>query len=247
MGTWRRKDYWGAMVTWTKGYALVQAGATKGLVPLTVRAEIFPGVSEPDYLHGPWYDWAVADLLLREWDEMIGEAEQSVSRTQSHAPSLPELAIVRAAGEWHALRGQWSEALRCAQYCTQTNQQDSLDHATTDYVNAAIACLELGDEKTYLRLREEMATRFKDAYEMAPWRTLEVGLVRPIDDRVAATFENLAAGLARWSRKETNDDWGLMLVSLHSYRKGDYTNAVDTGPPEPGPRPRWRPAAPLPS
>jgi hypothetical protein len=227
MGTWRRKDYWGAMVTWTKGYALVQAGARKGLVPLTIRAEIFPGVSETDYLHAPWYDWAVADLLLREWDEMIGDAEQSVNRTQSHAPTLPELAIVRAAGEWHALRGRWSEALRCAQYCTQTNQQDSLDHATTDYVNAAIACLELGDEKTYLHLREEMTTRFKTAYEMAPWRTLEVGLLRPIDNRVSGIFESHAAGLARWSRKETNDERGLMLVSLHAYRKGDYTNAVD--------------------
>src|SRR4030095_14509130 len=215
------------MVTWTKGYALIQAGARKGLAPLAVRAEIFPGVSDPDYLHAPWYDWAVAELLLREWNEMIGEAEQSVSRTQNRAPTLPELAVARAAGEWHALRGEWSEALRCAQYCVQTNQQDTVDHATTDYVNAAIASLELGDEKTYLRLREEMATRFKNTYEMAPWRTLEAGLVRPIDSRVSGIFENLADGLARWSRKETNDDRGLMLVSLHSYRKGDYTNAVE--------------------
>jgi hypothetical protein len=50
----------------------------------------------------------------------------------------------------------------CAQYCRQSNQQDSLDHATTDYVNAAIVALQLGDEKTYAELREEMATRFKD-------------------------------------------------------------------------------------
>src|SRR4029077_3073499 len=121
------------------------------------------------------------------------------SRTHSHAPTLEELAIVRAAGEWHALRGQWSEALRCAQYCMQTNQQDSLDHATMDYVNAAIASLELGDEKTYLHLREEMATRFKDADGVAPMRTLEVGLLRPIDERVAASLDNFAAGLTAWS------------------------------------------------
>jgi tetratricopeptide (TPR) repeat protein len=227
MGAWRRKDYWFAMVPWTKGYALVQAGARNGLAPLTVRAEIFPGVGETDYLHAPWYDWAVADLLLREWDEMIGEAEQSVSSTKSHAPTLPELAIIRAAGEWHALRGQWSEALRCAQYCVQTNQQDSLDHATMDYVNAAVACLKLGDEKTYLRLREEMATRFKDAHDLTLRRTLEMGLFRPIDNRLSATFENFAAGLAGWSRKEANADWGMMLLSLHSYRKGDYTNSMD--------------------
>jgi len=96
-----------------------------------------------------------------------------------------------------------------------------------DYVNAAIACLELGDEKTFLRLREEMVTRFKDADEVAPWRCLEAGLLRPIDDRVAATFNNFATGLAGWTRKETNDYWGLMLLSLHSYRHGDYTGAMD--------------------
>lgn len=227
MGTWRLKDYWGAMVTWTRGYALVQAGARQGLVTLTDRPEIFPGVSESDFLQAPWYDWAVADLLLHEWDEMIREAEQSVSRTQSDARGLDGLAIVRAASQWHALRGEWSEALRCAQYCIQSNHQDTIDHATMDYVNAAIASLELGDEKTYLRVREEMATRFKDTGEVAPWRALEVGLLRPIDDSVEAPFEKFATGLARWSRNEKNDYWGLMLVSLHSYRKGDYAGAMD--------------------
>jgi hypothetical protein len=96
-----------------------------------------------------------------------------------------------------------------------------------DYLNAAIASLELGDEKTYLQLREEMAARFKDADEVAPGRSLEVGLLRPIDDGVAPIFKNFAAGLAYWSRKETNDYWGLMLLSLHSYRNGDYTVAMD--------------------
>jgi serine/threonine protein kinase len=227
MGTWQRKDHWGAMVTWTKGFALVQAGAGKGPVPLTVRTEIFPGVSDPDYLDAPWYDWAVADLLLREWDQMIGEAERSVIRTQSQAPTLQELAIVRAASEWHALRGEWREALRGAHYCTQNSQQDSLDHATMDYLNAAIASLKTGDEKAYLRLREQMATRFKDAGKVAPERILEVGLLRPLDDRVGAVFENMSADMLRRSRKENDDDWGLMFLALHSYRRGDYANAMD--------------------
>ena len=188
MASWQSKDYWGAMVVWTKAYALVQAGARQGLVRLPVRPEIFPAMSDPDYLQAPWYDWAVAGLLMREWDEMIGQAEQSVSRMHGRTPGLEELAILRAAGEWHALRGEWAQGLTCAQYCRQFNQQDSLDHATMDYVNAAIASLELGDEMTYLNVRDEMATRFKDAGENAPWRVLEIGLLRPIDDRVGATF-----------------------------------------------------------
>jgi hypothetical protein len=96
-----------------------------------------------------------------------------------------------------------------------------------DYLNAAIACLELGDEQTYLRLREEMAMRFKGANEVAPIRTLEVGLLRPSDDRVAATFEQLAAGLAHWSGENTNDFWGQMLLSLHAYRKGNHAQALN--------------------
>jgi tetratricopeptide (TPR) repeat protein len=217
------------MVTWTRAYALVQAGARQGLVLLPVKSEIFPGMSEPDYLEGAWYDWAVAELLLREWDKMLAQAEQSINRVQGRAPSLEDLAIVRAAAQWHSLRGDWAQALTSAQYCRQSNQQDSLDHATADYLNAAIACLKLGDDQTYLHLREEMATRFKDAAEVAPWRTLEVGLVRPIDDRVAATFKAFADGLVRWSRIDTNDSWGLMLASLHAYRLGDYIGAMDLG------------------
>ncbi len=231
MGTWRSKDYWGAMIIWTKAQALVQAGARQGLVPLTARSEIFPGLSDADYLHAPWYDWAVVDLLLREWDEMVGEAEKTVRMNQNRPTSLQDLAIVRAAAECHGLHGEWSDALQCAQYCIKSNQQDSLDHATMDYLNAAIASLKLGDEETYLHLREEMTERFKDAHEVAPRRTLEVGLLRPVDDRVKPAFENLAAELEHSSRKEPNNYWGLMLLSLHSYRLGDYPKAIDLAKP----------------
>ena len=228
MAGWQRKDYWGAMAPcWTRAYALLQAGARQGLVMPPVKSEIFPGMNEIDYLEGAWYDWAVAALLLRESDEMIAQAEQSLSGMHSRAPSLDELAIMRAAGEWHALHGEWAQALTCAQFCRQSNQQDSLDHATMDYMNAAIAALELGDENTYLQLREEMAARFKEAHEVAPGRTLEVGLLRPLDQRLAPLFDNLAAELGGWARHETNDHWGLMLLSLHAYRRGDYAGTMD--------------------
>ena len=98
MAAWQLKDYWGAMITWTKGYALIEAGARQGQVTFKVATQIFPGISEPDYLQAPWYDWAVADLLLRECGEMIGQAEQSVGTRHGQAPRLEDLAIMRAAG-----------------------------------------------------------------------------------------------------------------------------------------------------
>src|SRR4029453_2382261 len=64
MALWQsKKDYWGAMIVWTKAYSLVEASARQGLVTLTVRSEIFPGISEPDYLQASWFDWAVAGFL----------------------------------------------------------------------------------------------------------------------------------------------------------------------------------------
>jgi serine/threonine protein kinase/tetratricopeptide (TPR) repeat protein len=229
MAAWQLKDYWGAMITWTKGYALVQAGARQGQVTLTVATQVFPGISEPDYLRASWYDWAVADLLLRECDEMIGEAEQSVRRMPARTPSLKDVAILRAAGERHALRGEWSDALRCSQYCLQSNQQDSLDHATMDYLNAAIASLQLGDENGYLRLCEEIVTRYKDPEEKSAERALEVGLMRPLDDRTAARLEPFAALLSRASQKQPtqNDTKHSMTLAVYEYRRGNYRNAMD--------------------
>jgi serine/threonine protein kinase len=227
MALWRLKDYWGAMMEWTKGFALVQAGSRQGLVTLTLRSEIFPGMSEPDYLQAPWYDWAVASLLIREWDEMVGEAERSLSRLSGGTRSLEQVAIVRAVTEWRALRGELSDALRWSQYCLQVNQGDSLDHATMDYLTAATTCLELGDENGYLRLREEMASRFRDPDERTAERALEVGLIRPLDDRTTALLEPFAARLTRTLASGNEIPSYPILLGLLEYRRGDYAKAME--------------------
>jgi len=114
----------GAMMIATKSYALVQSGAHRGLVAVSLQPDIFPGMSEPDYLEAPWYDWAVAGLLTSEWSQMVFEAEQFAGRIPGSGPNLEQVALLRAAGEWHALCGEWVDALRCFQYCLQHNQQD---------------------------------------------------------------------------------------------------------------------------
>jgi len=228
MALWHLKDYWGAMMEWTKGYALVQAGARQGLVTLSGRHDIFPGVSEPDYLQAPWYDWAVAGLLTSEWDETIIEAERSISPVPGVAPSLEQVALVRAVGEWHALRGEWNDALRCSQYCLRSNQGDSLDHATMDYVDAAIASMELGDDNGYVHVREEMASRFKDPDERTAERTLTAGLMQSLEDRTGAQLAPFAALLAGTlpAGNESAPYYGGLL-GLLDYRRGDYSKAME--------------------
>jgi hypothetical protein len=230
MAAWRFKDYWGAMIVATKGYAFHQAAAKQGLVTITAQPDIFPGMNEPDYLQAPWYDWAVADLLLREWEDMIAKSDQSVSREPGSVATLEQVAIVRAAGEWHALRGDWSNALQCSQYCLRSNQADSPDHASMDYVNAAIACLQLGDENGYLRVRDEMTLRFKAPDERTADRVLSVHLMRPLDNQTAARLEPFAELLRRAVQKQStqNDTEYSIKLAMFDYRRGNYVNAMES-------------------
>jgi tetratricopeptide (TPR) repeat protein len=228
MASWQLKDYWGAMMTWTKGYVLVQAGARQGLLTVAARSEILPGLGEPTYLQAPWYDWAVAGLLMREWDETLAQADQSVRLALDGPPALEQVALVRAVGQWHALRGEWSDSLRCSQFCLKANQADSLDHATMDFYDAAVACLELGDQTRYLRLRDEMASRFQDPDERTAQRTLSVNLILPIDARTATRLEPFAARLTRALQERTseNDFVSSILLALFDFRRANYTNAI---------------------
>jgi len=227
MAAWQLKDYWGAMTVWTRSYALIQAGARQGLTTLSIRSEVFPGTNEPDYLQAAWYDWAVAGLLLRECDEMLAEAERSVVRGAEGKPSLEQVALVRALGEWHALRGEWIDALRCSRRCLEFNQGDSLDHATMDYLNAALACLQLGDETSYLCLREEMALRFQIVDERIAERILGAGLLRSLDDRITAPLQLCASRLDRAVASGNESPSYPPLLGLVDYRRGNYVKALE--------------------
>jgi len=153
---------------------------------------------------------------------MVGDAEQSIDRLHAGAPGLEEVALVRAAGEWHGLRGEWSDALRCSQYCLQSNQGDSADHATMDYLNAAIACLEVADANGYSWVREGMATRFKDPDARTAERVLDVSLMQSLEHGTAARLEPFAALLAR------TDPASYPVLGLLDYRRGDYAQAMES-------------------
>jgi hypothetical protein len=190
------------------------------------RAEIFPGLADLVQFERTWYDWAVADLLMREVDEMVTQAEQSVSRMHGRSPTLEELAIVRAAGEWHALHGEWAKSLACSQFCLQSNEHDTVDHATMDYFNAAIACLKLGEKSRYFRLRREMTARFNQTDQAN--RVLLIALLAPIDDRATWSLEPLAAALRRDTQKGSDaNPWDYVVLALLDYRRANYSIAID--------------------
>jgi hypothetical protein len=73
-----------------------------------------------------------------------------------------------------------------------------------------------------LRLREEMASRFKDPDERTAERALAVGLMQSLDDRTAARLEPFAVRLARASASGKHP-----LLGLLDYRRADYAKAIE--------------------
>ena len=238
MACWRLNDYWGAMLECSEGYELIQAGANHGLVRLGTTSKIFPGMSESAPLEGAWYDWAVAGLLMHECDEMLREADHSMDRIPGRAPSPENTALIRALGEWHALRGEWGQALERFDSVLQCNQKDTWDHATMDYLDGAISGLELSNESSYLRTREQAATRFNDTDDKSTAeRLLKISLLRPIDGRATLSLEPFTGVLTRVSgpQKETNpyNAWYSMLLGLFDVPVRQLYQSHGLGPPKP--------------
>lgn len=230
MAFWQMKDYWGAMMIATKGYALVQAGARHGLVAVPPQADLFSGMTEPDYLQAPWYDWAAAELVLREWSRLVIETERSASERSAGGAVLEQTAILRAAGEWHALSGEWADALRCFEYCPQHDAQDSIDHATMDYQNAAIASLKVGNQKRYLKLREEMPARFKIPDMKIADRALNVANMQSFDEQTAERLRSYVDLLRKnLPEQPAGYDTEIALhLALFELRCGQYTDAIES-------------------
>ena len=236
MACWRLRDYWGATVDWIEGYELMLARSKQKHAALGATSEAFPGMAEPDSLEGAWYDWVIADLLMREWDGMLSEVEQSVDSMQRRAQSPENAALFRALGEWHAIRREWGQARQRFDSCLRCDQKDTWDHATMDYYDDSITCLELGNESAYLRLREEAAERFKDMDNTSnAERILKISLLRPTAGNAIATlrpFADVLAGKLRnlgESEKQTDPyiAWYSMLLGLFEYRRGNYAGAMD--------------------
>ena len=107
MSGWRLAGYKEAAANWNQAYELIHAKSQEGLDIGSASSTLFPGT--PDDLEGSWYDWVIADLLMRECDELFAESERTLdSMGKSNSASKETVAeLARALGEWHAVRGEW--------------------------------------------------------------------------------------------------------------------------------------------
>jgi len=229
MSGWRLAGYKEAAANWNQAYELIRAKSQEGLAIGSTTSTFFPGTSED--LEGSWYDWVIADLLMRECDELFAQSERTLdSMPKSNSGSKDTVVdLARALGEWHAVRGEWEQA---------RNRFSQLSEGSDarDYFVSTIIALKLGDELGFLRVRDQAISRFNGTTE--PWgyeSVMQAALLRPLDNACAAALEPFVQFLERTVAsagplKEGTyvpASWDLTLLGLFEYRRGNYAKALD--------------------
>src|SRR5208337_468838 len=228
MSGWQSTGYENAVAKWTAAYELIQAKSREGLRIGSARSTLFPGA--PQDLEGSWYDWVIADLLMSECDELIAQSDRTLdpwSRFNA-ASNETAVALARALGQWHAIRGEWELA---------HNRFSQLpeDGPAYDYLLRAMTALKLGEESEFSTVRDQTISRFNGTTDL---KTAEfvmlVALLRPVDNTTAATLkpfaqivERAVAGAAPEEKTQTPAPWDLTLLGLFEYRRGNYANTLD--------------------
>jgi len=229
MSGWRLAGYKEAAANWNQAYELIHAKSQEGLEIGSFPATLFPGTSED--LEGSWDDWVIADLLMRECDELFAQSERSLdSMSKSNSSSKDTVVdLARALGGWHAVRGEWEQA---------RNRFSQLpeDGGAGDHFISAIITLKLGDESGFLRVRDQAISRFNGTTEAWGYESvMQAGLLRPLDGTSAAALEPFVQFLERAvaSAEPLKEgafvpaSWDLAFLGLFEYRRGNYAKALD--------------------
>ncbi|MGC1452749.1 MAG: hypothetical protein WA830_22190, partial [Candidatus Sulfotelmatobacter sp.] len=231
MSGWQSTEstgYENVVAKWTAAYELIQAKSQEGLRIGSARSILFPGT--PQDLEGSWYDWVIADLLMSECDELIAQSDRTLdpwSRFNA-ASNETAVALARALGQWHAIRGEWELA---------HNRFSQLpeDGPAYDYLLRAMTALKLGEESEFSTVRDQTISRFNGTTDL---KTAEfvmlAALLRPVDNITAANLkpfahvvERAVAGAAPEEKTQTPGPWDLTLLGLFEYRRGNYANTLD--------------------
>ena len=229
MSGWRLAGYHDAVANWNQAYELIHAKSQEGLDIGSVPSTLFPGTSED--LEGSWDDWVIADLLMRECDELFAQSERTLdSMSTSNSASKDTVAdLAGTLGEWHAVRGEWEQARKCF-------SKFSEDGSTRDYFITATIALKLGDESGFVRIRDQAIRRFNGTTEAWGYESvMQTGLLRPLDSTSAAALEPFVQFLERAvaSAEPLKEgtyvfaSWDLTLLGLFEYRRGNYAQALD--------------------
>ena len=169
---------------------------------------------------------------MRLWPAVI----RLIDMAPNAKPAPEKISMVRALGQWHAIRGEWQQALQHFDYVQRAAQLDHQEPDALDYLNKGIALLEIGDEAGFLSLRNDAIRVFKDSTNSDDdLRVLELGLLRHVSKTSAGDLEPFAQILARkladdsqiQNGNNSSDSWNTMLLGLLEYRRGNPSKSLD--------------------
>ncbi|HZI31223.1 MAG TPA: serine/threonine protein kinase, partial [Candidatus Binatia bacterium] len=163
----------------------------------------------------------------------IEEADDLVSKVSAVTPSLEVESVMRTLGEWHALKGQWTQAAARFNLLLEADQKDNSWAITEDLLKAGPILIERGDIKGYQRFRQAAIARYLGTTDpIFAERTLKISLLLPADDRLLKTLEPLSDVAANSLRgQEKPDDlmaaWRCVSLALMAYRQNYTPTAKD--------------------
>jgi eukaryotic-like serine/threonine-protein kinase len=155
------------------------------------------------------------------------EADKLVERISEIKPSLDAESVLRAVGQWNALKGEWSHAADRFNLLMEADQRDNSWAITEDLLKAGPIQIERGDVGGYERFRLAAIARLKDTTDpVFAERTLKISLLLPADDRILKSLEPLselsAKSMENASQNPVMEAWRCVSLALMAYRQ-DYT------------------------
>ena len=156
----------------------------------------------------------------------LEDADGLVSKVSAINPSLEAESVLRALGEWHALKGQWKEAAERFNLLLAADQKDNSWEITDDLLKAGPILIERGDMQGYEGFRRSAIARYSGITDpVFAERTLKISLLLPAEAPVMRLLEPLSDLSANSLQgQETPGEymaaWRCVSLALMAYRQG---------------------------
>src|SRR5262249_48691024 len=123
----------------------------------------------------------------------LDEADDLARKVSTTKPSLEAESVLRALGQWHALKGQWTEAAERFKLLLEADQKDNSWTITDDLLRAGPIQIERGDMQGYERFRAAAIARYAGTTDpVFAERTLKISLLLPADAQTMKSLEPLS-------------------------------------------------------
>jgi tetratricopeptide (TPR) repeat protein len=171
----------------------------------------------------------LASLLVSQ--DKFDEADVLFNEIPLTEPTVEGAVLLRALGEWHALKNNWSQSAKRLSQLAHVNQLDGWDVGSLDCLRLGPALIEAGDMSGYERFRDEAITRFIVPACIFPDRIVKISLLQPAKERVIAALSSTAEATAKSvavadaSGDSFQAAWHSVSLALFEYRKGNYAEA----------------------